>query len=231
MKTLFPVLVIFLFNLNSYGQFSQCDSLINEHCEGIPCIKDTNAFCRGVEKALAYNGLAVQSVGDPGHMWPCDYLAYKMYGVQLILTGDIVLPGQFEENAGFNAIMEPRLKDSLGTNYEHLGKLDSTWQYLSMEKIAESISNLFIYENLSDSTVKIILNPSTEKNSIFENMKGVKFADYRKVWVDRNALYEGVTFRRYKNNRLYLTIDFEDYPNENHICEASGKFTLPINFE
>ena len=192
---------------------------------------DTSAFCRGVNIALETNGLAIRGLGDPGHLSQCEFHSFSNYGVQLILTGDIVLPEQEEENAGFNSIMIPRIKDSLGSTYELLGKMDSSWHDLNEQDFAFAIASTFEFEVLSDSTVKFVLNPELVSTSIFGSFEGIKFSDHNQNWVSCDSLYVGVTFLRNKSDYVYIIVVFTNYTNENNICQAFGKFVVPVKIE
>ena len=231
MKSKILTSIFILIAFSGKSQYIDCDSVMTEYCGGIGCILDTDAFCDGVKSALNYEGLAIRSLGDTGHVDDCTYLSYKKYGVALILTGDIVMPGQEDENRGFNAIMIPKIKDSLGAKYDLLGKTDSSWNNLSDQEFIHGITTPFVFNVLSDSTVNLVLDPNLEQESIFQTFEGIQFADHNGDWYDSKLFYEGVVLSLCSKERLYLGVNFESYSNPNDICNASNTYLFPVLLE
>lgn len=229
MKRILTLLTLFCCCVFTYGQSTICDSLLNIRTNERVII-DTASFCAGIEQAINYNGLALRSVGDPDHLTHCEFLSYEKFGVELIMTGDIVFTQQLDENDGFNAIMTPKIKDSLGEQYLKLGVVDSIWNDLNLQTfMTEFIACLEPFEVLSDSTVHFKLSPTTEANSIFKTFEGIKFYDINKRIYDRKDLYSGVILPLKGNRRLYLIVDFSEYSNPNNICQATNRMVIPID--
>ncbi|MFT4601472.1 MAG: hypothetical protein ACI857_001652 [Arenicella sp.] len=231
MKFTFSILLLVLFSFASKAQDIDCDSLALVHCESPGCIEDMDAFCLGVEIALKLEGLAIRSLGDPGHVDNCTFMSFENYGVKLVLTGDIVMQSQVDENAGFNAIMIPRIKDSLGEKYDLLGKLDSNWIDLNEHEFMYGIITPFKFLIESDSTVRVTLNPELKKESVFQTFEGIKFSDLKGEWHESDDFYNGVILARHDNEKLYLRMNFEKYSNPGGICQATDVYVIPVSIK
>lgn len=229
MKHILITTIICISSLITQGQTSLCDSLLNNKPDNREIV-DTNAFCKGVELALEHKGLAIRSIGDPHQSNQCVFHSYEEYGVELIMTGDIVLSHQLDENDGFNAVMIPKVKDSLGENFNKLGVISSEWNDIDLKSLMNEFVSCFeSFKILSDSTVYCKLDSLRVSKSIFKSLEGVVFYDINKNLYDLEDLFSGVTFALRGTQRLIIITDFSDYPNPNKICEARGRFMVPIN--
>ena len=228
MKPIVVLLSIVSTQFTCYSQNINCDSLAYEYYGESCIINELSFFCEGVEAALKTEYLAIRGLGDPGHLSECDLYAYEAYGVKLELTGDIVMPGQKEKNDGFNAVMIPRIKDSLGTDYEKLGKIDSSWVVLNDINMMKELASIFYRSPIeTDSTYTIFIDSVALKKSIFHTFEGVQFQLVSSETFSINKLYEGAVFPKISESRTYIRLNFTNYINPNNICEASGVWTLP----
>lgn len=230
MRLFLIVILIFFLNQNVCSQIS-CDSILI-HIYQEQQIKDTIAFCDGVTKALNYNGLAIRSVGDPNHLSECYFQSYRKHGVDLLLTGDIIISRQMDENIGFNSVMIPKIKDSIGEKYEELGKIDSLWIDINDQELYDNLMMCFEpFEILSDTTVLCKLNMEGIKKSIFGSLDGVTFIDSKRNNYVTKDLIEGVVYPLSPNFKFMMIIDFKDYHNGNNICQAAHRRLITFNLK
>ena len=227
MRKFFILLALVGLGQKAFTQQQVCDSLLEIYCflnpEG-----DTEAYCRGVNAALKSPGLVLRGLGDPWDVPACTYYNYRRFGVELILTGDIVLPEQEAENAGFNAVMVPRIKQELGAKYAQLGKPDSTVIEWSEQDFFQHLIHLFDFEQTSDTTVWVKVNQAREQASAFQTLDGVVIGNGGNRSQQLENRYTGCLFKHPATGILYLEIDFTNYSNPGKICNATGRFTLPV---
>lgn len=232
MRSISILALLFIFSLKVYPQNVNCDSLAKSYYK-IDSITPSilSFFCEGMEEALEYDELAIRALGDPSHLSSCDLFSYKYYGVKLQLTGDIVLDGQEQKNDGFNAVMISRIKDSLGADYEKLGKIDSSWIVLGKNEFMRELSLIFYYgKNETDSTITLFIDSIALKNSIFKTFEGVQIKTIKKEIIKIEDFYGGKTIPKLRKDRTYLSLNFDNYSNPNKVCEATGRWTIPYPF-
>jgi hypothetical protein len=181
------------------------------------CIDDLDAFCEGIKRALDSEKLAIRQVGDPGHVSQCTYYSFERLGVKLVMTGDIILDARiFDENAGFNFIMEKRIKENIGDeNYKLLGLKDSTWLEFNSDLHIE-LMNAIKSEIITDSTASIRLDSLKLVESKFHHLKGVVFTDcFSNFKFDSLDFQNGFKIVVKGENKKYgiLKIDFKNYEN------------------
>lgn len=194
-------------------------------------IKDTNAFCDGVEEALNYKKLALRFSGDPGHLTPCEYYSYERYGVSLEMTGDIIYDETiFERNHGFNEVMYFTIERNTPNSIDSIGKLPSEMIPFDMNLMNEFLS-LFSITQLSDSTALVILDDQKVKESTFRSFEGVIIHDaLTKIGYSKEELIIGVVFKLTKNKKVYFNPDFKNYSFPNKIC-TTEKLQIPFQMK
>ncbi len=196
------------------------------------CISDFDEFCAGVEEALESESLSIRQVGDPWHVSACSYYSYENYGVNLVMTGDIIYDeGIFDKNAGFNFIMRQRIIDRLGIHvYHSLGETDSSWIEID-EILLNDLIETFNVVSKSDSTIYLKIDNRLLSNTEFNNLNGVIFKDAmtKKSYSYQEAL-EGIKINCLGDSkRGFLSLDFSEYLNPKFCTSTFGSvWTIPI---
>ena len=223
---------LFIFAHSAKGQDAICDSLFQaSYSKNYPDLI-TEWYCKGVNEALSTKELVLRYVGDPDQVSLCHYDSYLKYGVHLQLTGDITSDQQEMENQGFNDIMIPRIKDSLGANYNQLDQIDSSWIVMSNKTFMSTVKDIFYdIPNNSDSTLTIYIDTIALENSMFQNLDGVIFKTIHGDTIQTKSFYNGVKVPIFSKNKTYLNMDFSNYTNPNQICLGLWNWTFPYPFE
>jgi len=232
LKTLLILIFFQGFTTLVYSQKIDCDSLAQDFYK-IDSVSNTilTYFCEGVEEAINYKKLSIRSTGQANFLNSCTFYAYEKYGVNLELTGDIVVNGQEIKNDGFNAIMTPRIKKALGNNYSKLGIVDTSLIVLSELEFTSELALIFNHHSAeTDSTLILQLDSKALEQSVFQNFEGVMFETITKDTLSVDDLKRGSLIPKYKT-RTYLKIDFTNYTNPNHICLPSTKWVMVYPFK
>lgn len=194
------------------------------------CIYDLDAFCKGVREGLKSNSLILRMGGDINHSPPCYDYSYEKYGVSLYMTGDIALPSQPDENAGFNFIMHQKIRRTIGEeSFKLLGKVDANWIIdgdilFEFHKFADIRSN-------TDTTAFIKLDLIKLQKSKIKTLEGVRFKDIlNDKLFSLQDLIKGIEIKvkkeKFKKGKLRLY--FENYKNPNFCKPREGYLDMPI---
>jgi hypothetical protein len=228
---IFQILIVLMMIFDSSAQ--TCNDLITRFNlrKEFTSIKDTNAFCNGVEEALTYEKLALRFSGDPGHLTPCEYYSYERYGVSLEMTGDIIYDETiFERNHGFNEAMYFKIERTIPTLIDSIGKLPSEMIPFDINLMNEFLS-LFSITQLSDSTALVILDDQKVNESTFESFEGVIIHDaLTKIGYTSEEFNNGVIFKLTKNKSVYFNPNFKNYLYPNKIC-TTEKLQIPFQIK
>lgn len=181
-------------------------------------ISDTSAFLEGYIEAQQYSRLAIRSVGDPDHVSSCDYYSYQRYGVNLEMTGDIIMDESiFDRNNGFNSAMKQRIQDSIPQWADSVGAVKDNWIEFELQMMRK-FYELFDFERESDTLVRVTLIPERIGESIYVSLDGIEISDARtKTTYDFDALVNGGMFKL-NGSMGYMKLNVENCSNPNFIC-------------
>ena len=209
-------LIYFVFLITIHAQSSDCESLLRAYQANTigtnHPITDTVAFCRGATEAIEEKQLVVMSVGDMGSVSACKRYAYEYYGVKLWGTGDLISESDHDYVAGYNQVMQPRIRQKLRNNYDKLGKMQPRW-YEFDENFLKSIQTNLSAEAVGQDSmlVKLVSSPTDSLDGI-----RIKSMD-NTVDYPFSRLYEGITLPTWgkNNDRALVTMDYTNYKTEN----------------
>ena len=117
-------LACLFFSLTGLAQADfDCDAIFLKYYKSQPGtpITDYEAFCQGAFEATQSEQLAQRWHVNPDDVKMCMFYSFEQYDVKLETTHHSENPHIASNNAGFNFVMQRRIKEKLGENYENLG--------------------------------------------------------------------------------------------------------------
>lgn len=127
MKNL-SLLLLILFSSTLMAQNKagfDCDQVFLAYYKATPStpINDFDAFCQGAYEAFAATQLAQRWHVNPDDIRSCTFYGFEKYGVKLETTHHSENTNINDINAGFNYVMDQRIREKLGKDYELLGNM------------------------------------------------------------------------------------------------------------
>lgn len=216
----------------SVAQQNPRDSFIYSHAveiveveHGFTTGEERVGYYEGRELAQNYEGLALMTLGDPGHVSVCKYYSYEYWGVKLMPIGDIVFSEMEGKVIGFNEIMLPRIRAQLGEKYDSLGKLPSHVQNLD-DSILDNLPPAIVKEAVGTDSVLVQLN--TQKLRFLYSEETTVQAEPNANKIYRlEELEQGIVFPKMRANFVLLTLKIGDFEGIENWC-GSRIWRLPI---
>lgn len=170
------------------------------------------AYCRGFEDALNYEYLCYRWSTQANFIPSCTYYSYQKWGVKIECTGDIIYDQAILfENAGFNHLMNQRIKEKLGNNYSELGKENAKWISLDLKSLNE-ILKCVRYELITDSTALFRLDSNLVNQCQFDYFEGFSIVDtlsQENREYNFSELKEGAIMTVSDSEEKFIAIKFE----------------------